>query len=320
MSGERPKAERLAAQYGVDPGSIYSYEDFDRIAENPAVEVVYIALPNGLHEAFTVRAARAGKHILCEKQMANTSAQARRMIAACDEANRKLMIAYRIQYEPYSRTARALVCGGAYGKAKVPQATDLQNQSSEPQWRFDKELAGGGALPDIGIYCLSTIRFILGEEPTELTASLYSTPGDPRFAEVEETVVWTMRFPSGALATCSTSYGQHRSTYLRVHMEGGWIGLDPAFEYRGLQMQVAHADRQTEVVAQRLLQERNQFATEIDHMSECVLNNKRPFTPGEAGLQDHVIMEAICEAARTGRPVRLPPVAGLDPFRGLEPS
>jgi predicted dehydrogenase len=320
VSGETQKATRLAAQYGIPAQNVYSYQNFDRIRDNPAIDVVYVVLPNAMHEEYVVRAARAGKHVLCEKPMAANSAQARRMVEACRAANRKLMVAYRIQYEAYNRAVRTLARSGEFGKVKLIEAINGQNQGEPNQWRHKLALAGGGALPDIGLYCLNTIRFILGEEPVEIMASTYSTPGDPRFTEVEENCLWQMRFPSGVQANCSTGYGHHMSRRYRLHMERGWANLEMAFAYEGQQLQVASAQGRMERIENRQMDQKNQFAAEVDHMSDCVINNKTPFTPGEEGLQDHLLMEAIYRSAQEKRAITLPPIPRRDAFRGPEPK
>ncbi len=320
VSGDRDKALKVARQYGVLEKNIYNYQNYDTLRDNPEVQVIYIVLPNGLHEEFTVRGAKAGKHILCEKPMANSSAEAQRMIDACKTANRKLMIAYRIQYEPMNRYVRELVRKKEYGKIKLIEASNGQLTGNPAHWRHKLALAGGGALPDIGLYCLNTIRFLLGEEPTEVSAYQYSTPGDPLFKEVEEQVNWMMKFPSGVIANCASGYGYHEHRQYRVLAEKGWVMMQPAFAYKGLELKRARAEGTMELTETVGIAEKNQFATEIDHMSACVQENKTPFTPGEEGLQDQRIMEAIYQSAREGKPVKLPAVAKLDAFRGSEPA
>ncbi|WP_247887274.1 Gfo/Idh/MocA family oxidoreductase [Azospirillum sp. SYSU D00513] len=188
VSGSPEKAALVAAQHGIKPSSVYSYADFDRIAENPEVQAVYVVLPNGLHREYVLRAAKAGKHVMCEKPMANNSAEAREMTVACDAAGVKLMIAYRCQYEPNNREVIRLVRSGAMGAPRFIEATNTQTMGTGDQWRFRKALAGGGALPDIGLYCLNTARAILGEEPVEVFARVFNPEGDPRYSEVEEAV------------------------------------------------------------------------------------------------------------------------------------
>ncbi len=325
VSGNAAKAGKVASQYGVESKNVYDYETFDRLRDNPAVQVIYIVLPNGMHAEFTVRGAKAGKHILCEKPMANSVTEAEQMVAACEQNKRKLMIAYRIQYEPNNRLMQKMVREKKYGAVKLIESVNGQAQGDPNQWRQKKLLAGGGALPDVGLYCLNTTRFLLGEEPTEVSAMIYSTPGDARFREVEENVVFQMRFPGGALANCSTGYDFHESRRYRVHAQAGWFGLDPAFSYHNLKAEESRAEGETERKAQIGMDPKDQFALEMDHMSECVLEDKRPYTPGEEGVQDQRIMAAIYEAAAAGRTIKIntPGDAGsgkLDLFRGSAPS
>jgi predicted dehydrogenase len=318
MSGSPDKARLVSEQYGVAPDAVYGYGDWERLRQNPAVQVVYIVTPNGLHRDQVLAAAAAGKHVLCEKPMANSSAEARDMIAACARANVKLMIAYRCQYEPYNRELARLSRSGEFGRPRMITAFNGQTTGLPEQWRLKRALAGGGALPDIGIYCLNTIRALLGEEPVLIQAQIHSTPGDPKFAEVEENVAFTMRFPSGVIAQCGTSYGVHESRRLQVHTERGDLDLQNAFAYEGQRLVVSYPDGKAEARETRVLAQKNQFALEIDHMAECVLTDRRPRTPGEEGLQDHLLMEAIYESARTGAPVTLPPAERLDATRGPE--
>ncbi|MGF7211249.1 putative dehydrogenase [Skermanella aerolata] len=320
VSGSPEKAKVVAAQHGIKESSVYSYDDFDRIADNPEVQVVYVVLPNGLHRDFVIRAAKAGKHVMCEKPMANSSQEARDMIAACKQAGVRLMVAYRCQYEPYNREVIQRVRSGDMGAARIIEATNTQVMGPGDQWRFRKALAGGGALPDIGLYCLNTARAITGEEPVEVFARIFNPQGDDRYREVEETIAFMLRFPSGTMANCSSSYGAHESKDLRVRLEKGWIDLENAFAYEGQQMRVAQRGGKAEVIDTVRMPQQNQFSLEIDHMAACVKENRVPRTPGEEGLQDHHLMEALYRSAETGTPVSLAPVSGRDTTRGPEPS
>jgi glucose-fructose oxidoreductase len=169
------------------------------------------------------------------------------------------------------------------------------------QWRLKRELAGGGSLMDIGIYSLQAARYTTGEEPTEVNAMVQTTPGDVRFKEVEETINFQLRFPSGALANCSSSYGYAGQNRYRVIATKGWFELEPATGYSGLRMKV----RRGGATEDRDLPQRDHFALQMDHLSECVMENKAPLTPGEEGLRDLTIMMAIYEAAKTGKTVKL---------------
>ncbi|MCP2681063.1 Gfo/Idh/MocA family protein [Siccirubricoccus soli] len=268
---------------------------------------------------FVRRAAAAGKHVLCEKPMANSSAEAREMIAACSAAQRLLMIAYRTQYEPFNRAAIGLLRGGALGRLRFLQAVNTQVNGPGPQWRYSRRMAGGGALPDIGLYCLSAARFLTGEEPVELQAWMGSPPGDARFAEVEESVAFQLRFPSGALAQCTASYGAFQEKSWRAQTEAGGLDLLEAFAYRGQRLRVLRKGEGAVLEEQPQLRHRNQFAAEIDHFAQCIREGKRPHTPGEEGLQDHLLMEAIARsAAAEGRLERLPQPPA--PTRGPAPT
>ena len=320
VSGSPDKARTVAAQYGIARDAVYDYASFDRIAENPAVRAVYIVLPNAMHHDFVLRAARAGKHVLCEKPMAVSSAQAREMTAACRAAAVKLMVAYRIQYEPTNREVMRLIRSGELGPVKFIDAINTQQQGDPDQWRMKKAMAGGGALPDIGLYCLNTTRAYLGEEPVEVFARSWSTPDDPRFREVEENVAFMLRFPSGVVANCFTGYGAHDGKPIRVHLEKAWIDMENAFAYRGQTLRIGRRSGEHGSVEQVEVGAKNQFALELDHFAGCILHDVTPRTPGEEGVQDHVLMEAIYESARSGRPVSLPEVAGRDTTRGPEPA
>ncbi len=320
VSGTPDKAREVAEQHGIPARSVYSYETYDAIKNNPDVDIIYVILPNSLHAEYTVRGAQAGKHILCEKPMATSSAECRQMIEACRKAGKKLMIAYRIQYEPNNRYMRQLLQTQRYGPVKIIEAVNGQNQGDPNQWRQKLALAGGGSLPDVGLYCLNTARFLTGEEPTEVIARTYSTPGDPRFVQVEESVLWQMRFPSGIQSNNTTSYGFHEDRRYRVHAASGWFGLDPAFSYHGLQPELSYATGKIEHRERPILGDKNQFALEMDHMAQCVMQNQTPYTPGEEGLQDQRIMEAIYQSARTNQPVKLPVITTRDTFRGTPPA
>ncbi|GJD50077.1 Glucose--fructose oxidoreductase [Methylobacterium crusticola] len=333
MSGSPEKARVVAAQYGIRPEAVYGYDGWDALARNPEVRAVYIVTPNAVHRDQVIAAAGAGKHVLCEKPMAASAAEARAMIDACAQAGVKLMIAYRCQYEPHNREVVRLVRGAKHGKVKLIEAVNTQTMSLPEQWRMRKALAGGGALPDIGLYCLNGVRALTGEEPVSVQAQIHSAE-DPLYREVEETVAFTLRFPSGALALCSTSYGAHETRTLTVQGESGAIQLQNAFAYEGQRLILTHREGKAVAREERVLGARNQFALELDHMATCVLENREPRTPGEEGLQDQILMEAIYEAARTGATVALKApertvtkaggakgdAKGLDVTRGPEPE
>lgn len=306
VSGNRQKAEQVAERYGVDKKAIYDYANFDAIKDNPEIDVVYIILPNGLHAEYAIRAAQAGKHVMCEKPMAPTVAECETMIRASAKAGRKLMVAYRAQYEPFNLEVMRLAQSGELGTLKLVVSDHGRNlDPSDPadQWRMSAKLAGGGSLYDIGIYSLQAARYITGEEPEEIQAMIHSTPGDPRFREVEENVTFQLRFPSGTLAQCSASYGYADTKRFMVQGSEASLTLDPATDYYEHKLTVTKGKTEEEIK----IQEGNQFALEMDHLAQSIQEDQPPKTAGEEGLQDVRLMQAIYEAARTGRSVKVEP-------------
>ena len=301
VSGHPEKARKLAARYGVDPKRIYDYQSYDSIKDNPEVDVIYIVLPNGMHAEYTVRGHQAGKHVLSEKPMANTPAECQEMIEAARKANRKLMVAYRCRYEPFNQEMIRMAREQELGPVKVIVADHGFSIGDPTQWRLKKDLAGGGSMMDIGIYSLQAARYVTGEEPVEINAMSYTTPGDERFKEVEEATNFQLRFPSGVLANCTSSYGYSGQNRYRVVTTRGWFELEPATGYSGLRMRV----RRGNAVEERTLPVRDHFALEMDHMSECVMDGKEPLTPGEEGLRDMRLIMAVYEAARSGKTVKV---------------
>jgi predicted dehydrogenase len=323
VSGDRAKAEKIAAQYGIDAKHIYDYASFDRLRDDAAVDVVYVVLPNGMHAEYTVRAAQAGKHVLCEKPMANSVDECQQMIDACKKAQKQLMVAYRMQYEPFNREVIRMARSGELGKLRNFVSSNGQMQRDPSEWRLKRALSGGGPLPDVGIYCLNAARYLSGEEPTEVSALVQRSPDDPRFREVEEQVDFALRFPSGFLASCACSYNTYDSKVYRLLGEQARVELDPAFPYRGQRMRVARAnDHGADELIEPHVEAQNQFALELDHMAQCVRENLRPHTPGEEGMQDIRLIAAIYAAADSGKTVRLPALATgqLDAFRGPPPA
>jgi len=300
VSGDAAKARRFAAQYGIPESGIYSYETYDRIADNPDIDVVYIVLPNSMHAEYTIRALKAGKHVLCEKPMANSVAECESMIAAAREAVRKLMIAYRLRYEPHNQAMIKMARDQEFGRTKVVLCDAGFNIGNPDQWRLKKALAGGGSMMDIGIYALNAARYLTGEEPTRVFAMESTTPNDPRFREVEETLTFQLRFPSGVLANCTSSYGAGLNRF-RVHQEKGSFELEPALSYSGLKMRVFRGG----TVEERALPQVDHFAAEMDHMATSILTGAPLVTPGEEGLADLRVIEAIYESARTKQAVTL---------------
>ena len=291
VSGHRDKAEKMAAEYDVPAKNIYSYANYNEIADNKDIDAVYIALPNSMHAEYTIRAANAGKHVLCEKPMATSVKDSQAMIDACKAANTKLMIAYRCQYEPTNLRAIRMIRDGALGTIQaIESANGFVEHAGE--WRLDKKMAGGGPLMDVGIYSLNACRYLTGEEPARVEGYCSVIDKDGRFETVEENVSWTMRFPSGIVASCNTTYGAPMNGYYRVHGSKGILHVEPAFAYQGLHLKAEIHD-QPPIDEPNPAKDPSQFVAEADHFADCVFENKQPKTAGEEGLRDMQYMAEI---------------------------
>ncbi|HWF48970.1 MAG TPA: Gfo/Idh/MocA family oxidoreductase [Bryobacteraceae bacterium] len=295
VSGHRAKADKMAAEYNVPANSIYNYENYDEIRDNKNIDAVYIALPNSMHAEYTIRGANALKHILCEKPMATTVKDCQAMIASAKAANRKLMIAYRCQYEPVNARAIRLIRDGKIGKV---QAIESANGFYEVlgEWRLDKKMAGGGPLMDVGIYSLNACRYLTGEEPSHIEGYASVIDHDGRFETAEENDSWTMKFPSGVLASCNTTYGANMPGFYRVHGSKGMIHVEPAFGYQGLHLK-AQIKGEPPIDDLNTDKDPAQFVIEADYFSDCVLNDKEPKTDGEEGLRDMQLIAKIYQSA-----------------------
>ena len=304
VSGHPDKARRIAAAEGLPADAVYSYDDYDRIAKDPRIQVVYIVLPNSMHADYTIRALKAGKHVLCEKPMATSVAECQAMIDAAKAANRKLMIAYRCHYEPKNLAAMRKVRSGALGKPRL-FVTDMGRQAdvSDPSdaWRVDKSLAGSGALGDMGIYGISASRYILNEEPVEVRAWANTDPADPRFKTVDDLIAWQFRFPSGAICNGSTSFNYNATMSYELWGEKARLRADPGAFYGGNRYEMVNGGAFTAID----IAEVDQFAREMDWMADVVRGKAPMVSPGEEGMQDMRLISAILEsAAKGGTPVK----------------
>ena len=295
------KGKQMAEKFAPDREiKLYNYQTYDTIKDNPDVDVIYIVLPNSMHAEYTIRGFKSGKHVLCEKPMANTVKECDEMIAAAKQAKKKLMIAYRLRYETHNPKAIEIVRSGELGTLKAITAEAGFPIGDPKQWRLNKQLAGGGSMMDIGIYALNATRYLSGEEPAEVTATIYTTPGDPRFKEVEETILFDMKFPSGLVASCTSSYGFGCNRFRAVGTKG-WVEAEPFLSYNNLSLYRSARGGREKIELPQV----DHFAAEMDHMADCVLNNKEPLTHGEEGLKDMKVITAIYEAASSGKTVKL---------------
>jgi len=302
VSGHPEKAAAVANRYGIDSKNIYNYDNYDSIKDNPQIDAVYIVLPNGMHAEYTIRAFQAGKHVMCEKPMANTVAECQAMIAAGKAAGKKLQIGYRMHWDAPTLACIDALRNGEIGPIQIIEAETGFTIGDPTQWRLNRKLAGGGCLMDIGIYSLSAARYLSGEEPTEVFAHTYHDTSDPRFKEVEQNCDFQLKFPSGVLASCLSSYDTNLNRYV-VHGRDGQCVLDPGQPYEGAKFQIErrhiHGLQAVDVTPS------DQFVGEMDGFAQAI-NGNGPFkATGEEGLQDMRIIEAIYESARTGKSVKV---------------
>ncbi len=294
VTGTPSKEKVWADKYSIDSKNIYNYENYDKLASNEEIDVVYIVLPNGMHKEYTVRGAQAGKHVLCEKPMANSSADCQAMIDACKQNDRKLAIGYRCQFEPHHQKCIELARSKKYGNLKAIEAGFGFKIGDPNQWRLKADLAGGGALMDVGVYALQACRYLTGEEPVAITAQEVKTD-KKKFAEVDETILWTMTMPSGVICSCSTSYAFNGINRFNAYAEKGDFGLEPAFSYDGIKGTTPEGPIDANNI--------DQFAAEMDAFAKCILDDKDSSVSGEEGLRDLLAVEAIYESIKTGRKV-----------------
>jgi len=300
VSGHPDKAKAWAQKYGVPERSIYSYENFDRIKENPEIDVVYVVLPNSMHAEYTIRAAKAGKHVLCEKPMAISVPECDAMIAACKAAKRKLAIGYRLHFEPNNLELVRLAREKTFGDVKVIETSAGFHIDDPKQWRLNKALSGGGSLMDIGIYALQAARYISGEEPSSVSAQMSITDRVKFKPGVDESLVFTLEFPSGILANCTSSYAAFLNRF-RANAERGWFELQPALNYEGIKGRMRAEGGPKEFTLPAV----DHFAAEMDDFSDCILNDKQMRVPGEEGRRDLRIMTAIYQSAASGKTIKL---------------
>jgi len=290
------KAAEWRTRYGIPARSVYTYDTMHRMADNADIEVVYVVTPNGLHLDHAVAAAKAGKHVFCEKPMEISVERCQKMIDAVRAADRRLALAYRCQFEPHHLECIRLARTQEFGALKVIDAY-FGYRIAPGGWRLKRALSGGGPLVDVGVYGLQVSRYLTGEEP--IWVSGITTKGDPaRFSEVEASVVWEAKFPGGAVSHCGASYDCAPVGYFRAVAERGWFGLDPAFDYQGIRG--LRSDGRT--IDYPAI---NQFAAEMDDFARCIQEGAPSRVSGEEGLRDVRIMMAIYESARTNRPVEL---------------
>lgn len=301
VSSDPTKARRLAARFHVPHHC--AYERLEDCLGNTEVEAVYIATNNSTHLEFARRAAAAGKHVLCEKPLANTSEECRKMIEACRKHGVKLMTAYRKYFEPAAVDLKKLVSNKKLGRLKLIHSAFTFNLPVQQVWHLNRELAGGGSLWDVGVYSINAVRWLTDLEPLETSA--YSWTSDHvRFCEVEESISFQLKFPDGLFVQASSSFAAAKASFVQIHGEKGWAALDPAFAYNEPRRLFGQISGKW---FDKVYKPMEEFAPELDHFASCIRANREPEPDGLTGARDVSVMEAIYEAAKCGHPVAIRP-------------
>lgn len=296
VTGSPDEAARWQERYGIPARSVYDYGSIDRMAENPDIDVVYVVTPNALRAPIAIAAARAGKHVFCEKPLEISVARCREMIEGCRAAGTRLGVAYRCRFDPHHLECVRLAREEVFGRVRMIQGAFGFAVGEPPLWRLDRSLSGGGPLIDVGIYCLQTARMITGREPLAVSATEVRNEGG-RFGDVEQALTFQLEFPDGVLAHFGCSYEQAMNEFT-VFAEHGSFGMKPAYAYQ-------HNRAWRSDGAPFAFPEIDQFAAEMDDFALRIETGEPSPVDGEEGVRDVRILLAAYESARTGRRVEL---------------
>jgi glucose-fructose oxidoreductase len=291
VTGTPEKEKIWMEKYKIPRKNVYNYDNFDRIADNKDIDVVYIVLPNNMHYEFTLRAAKAGKHVICEKPMAMNAMESKEMIRVCKEAKVSLSVGYRMRYEPHTLEIEKFARESTYGPIRFVNV-DAGFRMSRPtdHWKGKAEL-GGGALMDMGPYPIQAARYAVGAEPIAVTAQFIES-NPPAFPGVDETTAFQLEFPNGVFANCTTTFAGNVNS-LRICADKGNYGLEPFSGYSGVQGFLPKGGKLS-------FPETHQQAHQMDEMCKSILEGQPSKTPGEEGLRDMLIIDAIRESVRQG--------------------
>lgn len=296
ITGTPDKGIAWQRKYRLPDNCVYSYETMDQIADNPAIDIVYVITPPGTHRDFVVRAAKAGKHVISEKPLAPTVQECDDMIAACRAAGKKFSVGYRLEFEPHHREMVRLARDpnfGPFTKLRGGFGFHIGHMA----WRLDKKLAGGGPLPDVGIYVLQAARRAAGAWPIAVTAHEEPKKRPQLFSQVEETISWVAEYPGGAVCQGWASYDRGADDFHATSAKGNWVELDPAYIYGGLRGRTNRGPMNLPNI--------NQQAAQMDDFAQCILEDRPTPVPGEMGRGDIATIVAIYESAATGKRVEV---------------
>lgn len=291
VTGTPEKEITWTNKYGISKNSIYNYQNFDSIKDNDAIDIVYVVLPNSMHAEFSIRAAEAGKHVICEKPMGMNVAECDAIIKACVDNGVKLGMGYRLHSDPYTKEVKRFVREKTFGRINDMMSEAAYYSGGNPnQWRLDKKMSGGGALMNMGCYAIQGLIYGCGENPISVKAQEFSTRPE-YFKETDETITAQFEFASGATGEMLTSHNQ-RANRLRVNCKNGWFELDPASTYIPLAGRTSKGKLDFEQESQQKLQ--------MDDFAKHILFDAPNLAPGEMGKRDMIIVEAIYKSIAEG--------------------
>ncbi|MDC6405455.1 MULTISPECIES: Gfo/Idh/MocA family protein [Maribacter] len=285
VTGTKEKEKTWQEKYGIPVENTYNYENFDSIANNEAIDIVYVVLPNSMHADFSIRAAKAGKHVICEKPMAISVAECDAIIGACNKAGVKLSVGYRMQSDPYTKEVKKYVAEKTFGDVHfVSSDAGYISRGNPDQWRLNKKLSGGGALMNMGVYSIQTSIYGCGANPSSVSAQEFSTRPD-YFKDTDETITAQFEFPNDAVAHMMTSHNANGNR-LKSHCSNGWFELDPAHSYGPISGRTSNGN----VIS---FPHQRQQALQMDDFAKHILMGTPNVAPGEMGKRDMIIVEAI---------------------------
>lgn len=299
ISGSPDKVISWREKYSIPEENCYNYDNFDTIKDNPAIDAVYVITPNGLHKDQTIRVAKAGKHVICEKPMAVNAKDGQEMVDACKKAGVHLLIGYRMHFEAKTLEVVRMREAGEFGKPLFFQGLSGFVIGDPTQWRLNPTLSGGGAMMDIGIYSINGARYMIGEEPIWVTAQEVKNDPEKFKKGIDETITFQMGFPGGAVASCLSTYSMNNLDKFYLNGSKGFAEMKPSTGYGPIQGRTHNGPLEAEHVAHQ--------TTQMDEMAKIIFENKAPkvAVDGEEGVKDMVIIDAIFEAVKTGKKVKL---------------
>jgi len=299
ISGTPSKIKDWQSKYNIPDKNCYNYENFDQIKSNPDIDAVYIITPNALHKDEAIRVAKAGKHVICEKPMAINAREGQEMVDACKKANVKLLVGYRMHFEAKTLEILRMRNEGEFGKILFFQGLCGFRIGDPKQWRLNRELAGGGSMMDIGIYAVNGARYMVGEEPIWVTAQETKTNPEKFKEGVDETIIFQFGFPSGAVASCLSTYSMNNLDRFFLNGEKGFAEMQPSTGYGPIKARTNKGELTHEHITHQ--------TTQMDEMAAIILHGKKAVVPvdGEEGVKDLKIIDAIYLAVKTGKKVEL---------------